>query len=67
MQWYERSRDHWLEWSNKHSGGEWPSAIKNSWAIALVWSGNPDQARELAKLALHETESAKPYQWAMAA
>lgn len=69
IEWYINARGWWLQWQEKQptNRDEWPAVIKKSMAMALIWAGQADRARELAMLALEQIESTKPYNWAMAA
>ena len=69
IEWLERARDHWLEWSNTQTTekGEWPACIKKSLGMTLVWAGYSARARHITTLAMQQIESTKPYNWAMAA
>jgi tetratricopeptide (TPR) repeat protein len=69
LQWYSLARDHYLEWSNKQeeNRGELSPTIMIEMGICLLWSGQPQQAKELLDGALVQIESTKPYNWARAA
>lgn len=69
MEWYEKARDHFLEWSNTQTQGkgEWPAVLKTSMGRGLFWSGNVSEARALTLKSLKQVESAEPFNWALAA
>lgn len=69
IQWQERARDHWLEWSNQQSvlRGAYPATLKKSIGMILVWAGQFERARAICNQAVQQIESTEPYNWAMAA
>jgi hypothetical protein len=69
MEWYNRTRDHLLEWSNQQADrkGHCPATIMRSMGMGLIWSGWPKEAREVLNWALEQAESTEPYNWAVAA
>ncbi|TVY82554.1 hypothetical protein LSUE1_G002863 [Lachnellula suecica] len=69
VKWLEKSRYHWLEWSNKQdtARGEWPACIMKSLGVSLTWAGELKLAQDLINQALQQIESKEPYNWAMAA
>jgi tetratricopeptide (TPR) repeat protein len=69
IEWYERARDLWLQWSNQQAStkGIWPATIQKSMGMALAWSGQVQRAREVTMLAMEQIECTRPYNWAMAA
>lgn len=55
IQWYERSRDLWLQWSNKQihfDPGSWPACIKKSMGMALIWAGGLERTRDILNKAI---------------
>ncbi|KAF1844988.1 Tetratricopeptide-like helical [Cucurbitaria berberidis CBS 394.84] len=69
IRWHERARHHWFCGPNDQTSerGHWPAYMERNLAVALVWSGLLDQAREIATSALHQIESTDPYDWVVAA
>lgn len=69
MEWYEKARDHFLEWSSTQDEGrgEWPAVLKTSMGRGLFWSGRAEEARELVCESLKQVDPAEPYNWALAA
>ncbi len=69
LEWYERSRGHYLEWPNQQeeNKGELSPTIMIEMGLCLVWSGQPQAAQELLSSALRQIESTNPYNWARAA
>lgn len=66
LEWYERARDHWLEYSNRSSAtqGHWPATIKTSTGRAHFWAGNIDRGIQLLQQAVQQLKSMEGYQWA---
>lgn len=69
IQWQDRARNHWSEWSDKQSvsRGEYPACLKKSMAVILAWAGHLGRARTNCDQAVLQIESTEPYNWAMAA
>lgn len=68
VQWHERARDHWLEWSEKNGQpGIWPAVLKKSMGTTLIWAGERETARIVLNQAIEQIEHSEPYNWAMAA
>ncbi|KAG4440806.1 hypothetical protein IFR05_003734 [Cadophora sp. M221] len=69
LEWYERSHGHYLELSNQQeeNKGELSLTIMIEMGLCLVWSGQPQTARELLSSALRQIESMNPYNCARAA
>ncbi|KAG8161020.1 hypothetical protein KVR01_009284 [Diaporthe batatas] len=68
VQWHEKARDHWLEWSEKNGQqGTWPAVLKKSMGTTLIWAGQLENARNVLNQAMEQIETTEPYNWAMAA
>lgn len=69
LKWYERARDHYLEWSNKQDSrrGELTPTVMINLGACLLYCGQIKQGRELLDKALAQVESTQPYNWARAA